>query len=216
VIIITGFHCICKALQVIYLTCTQQDCISVQLIFIWNIIRCRPQTYSATAGTAIRYRLYGLGIEFRWGMKLSAPVQIGPGAHPASCTTGTRSFPGVKRRGVALTAHPHLAPRLPLRAFVACSRLNITLLTGHKQGAVWFPQRKTLPRSNANFMISTVCILAVLLTKLYTPPFQLTDVKPKTSYSLKLPPMKKYLFWNFCSLASPLLPDRALTAEATK
>ena len=30
---------------------------------------------------------------------LSAPVQTGPGAHPASCTMGTRSLPGVKRPG---------------------------------------------------------------------------------------------------------------------
>ena len=29
----------------------------------------------------------------------SAPVQTGPGAHPASCTMGTGSFPGVKRPG---------------------------------------------------------------------------------------------------------------------
>ena len=31
------------------------------------------------------------------GANLSAPVQTGPGAHPASCTIGTGSFPGVKR-----------------------------------------------------------------------------------------------------------------------
>jgi len=29
----------------------------------------------------------------------SAPVQTGPGAHPASYTMGTGSFPGVKRLG---------------------------------------------------------------------------------------------------------------------
>jgi hypothetical protein len=28
--------------------------------------------------------------------RFSAPVQTGPGAHPASCTMGTGSFPGVK------------------------------------------------------------------------------------------------------------------------
>ena len=31
--------------------------------------------------------------------RFSAPVQTGPGAHPASCTMGTGSFPGVKRPG---------------------------------------------------------------------------------------------------------------------
>jgi hypothetical protein len=40
------------------------------------------------------------------GARFSAPVQTGPGAHPASCTTGTGSFPGVKSgRGVKLTHH---------------------------------------------------------------------------------------------------------------
>ena len=38
--------------------------------------------------------------------------QVGPGAHPASCTMGTRSFPGVKNGwGVTLTPHPLLVPR---------------------------------------------------------------------------------------------------------
>jgi hypothetical protein len=33
------------------------------------------------------------------GAGFSAPVQTGPGAHPASYTMGTRSFPGVKLPG---------------------------------------------------------------------------------------------------------------------
>ena len=45
------------------------------------------------------------------GARFSAPVQIGPGAHPASCTMGTGSFPGVKSgQGVTLTPHPLLVP----------------------------------------------------------------------------------------------------------
>jgi len=37
--------------------------------------------------------------------------QTGPGAHPAFCTMGTRSFPGVKSsRGMTLTPHPLLVP----------------------------------------------------------------------------------------------------------
>ena len=70
------------------------------------------------------------------GARFSAPVQTGPGAHPASCTMGTRSFPGVKQPGVVLTTHPHLAPRswkgraiplLTLWAFVSCYRENLYL-----------------------------------------------------------------------------------------
>ena len=38
--------------------------------------------------------------------------EFGLGAHPASCTMGTGSFPGVKcGRGVLLTTHPLLVPR---------------------------------------------------------------------------------------------------------
>jgi len=32
------------------------------------------------------------------GVKFSASVQTGPGAHPASCTMGTGVFPGAKER----------------------------------------------------------------------------------------------------------------------
>jgi hypothetical protein len=45
------------------------------------------------------------------GARFSVPVQTGPGVHPATCTVGTGSFPGVKRgRGVTLTPHPLLVP----------------------------------------------------------------------------------------------------------
>ena len=42
------------------------------------------------------YGLDGPGIEYRLGLRFSAPVQTGPGAHPASYTMDTGSFPGVK------------------------------------------------------------------------------------------------------------------------
>ena len=43
------------------------------------------------------------------GTRFSTPFQTGPGAHPASCTMGTGSFPGVKSGwGVTLTPHPLL------------------------------------------------------------------------------------------------------------
>ena len=51
------------------------------------------------------------GIESRWGRDFP-PVQTSPGAHPAFCTMGTGSFPGVKcGRGVLLTTHLLLVPR---------------------------------------------------------------------------------------------------------
>ena len=69
---------------------------------------CGP---GSVVGIATGYGLDGPGIESRWGRDFSAPVQTGPGAHTASCTVGTRSFPGVKNgRGVTLTPHPLLVP----------------------------------------------------------------------------------------------------------
>jgi hypothetical protein len=41
------------------------------------------------------------------GVRFSAPVQTGPGAHPASCTMGTWSFPVVESsQDMTLTPHP--------------------------------------------------------------------------------------------------------------
>jgi len=52
-------------------------------------------------GIATRYGLDGPEIEFLWGggATFYAPVQTGPGAHPASYTMGTGSLPAVKRPG---------------------------------------------------------------------------------------------------------------------
>jgi hypothetical protein len=60
------------------------------------------------------------------GARFSAPVHTGPGAHPASCTMGTGSFPEVESgRGVTLTSHPLLVPRSKIEAFVACKKGEI-------------------------------------------------------------------------------------------
>jgi len=53
----------------------------------------------SSVSIATRYGLDGLGIESRWGARFSAPVQTGPGTHPASYTVVTRSFPGYKVTG---------------------------------------------------------------------------------------------------------------------
>ena len=65
----------------------------------------------SSVGIATGYGLGGPGIESRWEARFSAPAQTGPGVHPASCTMGTGSFPGVKSGwGVTLTPHPLLVP----------------------------------------------------------------------------------------------------------
>ena len=79
-----------------------------------------------------------VGIATGWTVRGSNPggarfsaVQTGPGAHPASCTMGTGSFPGVESgRGVSSievqkqsTAIPLLSPR----AFVASKKCETYL-----------------------------------------------------------------------------------------
>jgi len=63
-------------------------------------------------GIAFGYGLDGLGIEFRWGARFFTPVQLVPGAHPASYPTGAGSFPGVKRLGRGVDQSTSLPPRL--------------------------------------------------------------------------------------------------------
>jgi hypothetical protein len=69
----------------------------------WFHLPLYPYTgRDSSVGIATRYWLDDPGIEYRWGARLFSPMQTGPGAHPASCTMGTGSFPGVKQpvRGV--------------------------------------------------------------------------------------------------------------------
>jgi hypothetical protein len=81
--------------------------------------------------------------------RFSAPVQTGPGAHPASCTMSTGSFLGVKSgRDVMLTPHPLLVPWSrkgiaipllplwavqPVQSFSACTWVYLTFTFTMKQ-----------------------------------------------------------------------------------
>ena len=65
----------------------------------------------SSVGIATELRAGRSGDRIAVVARFSAPVPTGPGAHPASCTMGTGSFPGVKYgRGVLLTTHPLLVP----------------------------------------------------------------------------------------------------------
>ena len=114
----------------------------------------------SVVGITTGYGLDGPGIESRWGARFSAPVQTGPGAHPA---LGTESFPGVKSgRGVTLTPHPLLVPwsrksraipLLPLWAVglyraSACTRVHFTvlLLRKYMEGSSPWPIVLHLPQ----------------------------------------------------------------------
>ena len=97
-------------------------------------------------------------------------VQTGPGAHPASCTMGTGSFPGVKSgRSLTLTPYPFLVPRSwkkgrsipllplcavrPVQRLSACTRVHFTLPQCLYKGALYLTsvpvQGCTLPYLSA-------------------------------------------------------------------
>jgi hypothetical protein len=66
-----------------------------------------------SVGIATRYWLDDQRDRIPVEVRFHAPVQTGPGAHPASYTIGTGSLSqGYSGRCVALTTHPHLAQRL--------------------------------------------------------------------------------------------------------
>jgi len=66
--------------------------------------------------------------------RFSASVQIGSGAHPASCTMGTGSFVGVKWPGRGIDHPPPSSAKVKEReelylylwAFMACHRVKFT------------------------------------------------------------------------------------------
>jgi hypothetical protein len=73
-------------------------------------------------------------------MVFSAPVQTGPGAHPATYAMGTGSFPGLKRLGRGVNHPPQslteVKEGVELWAFVACSRENFTFFNKRWAGPV--------------------------------------------------------------------------------
>ena len=78
-----------------------------EVLFRWG--------WDSSISIATCYGLDGPGIESWWGARFSAPVQTGPGAHPASCTVGTGSFLGVKWPGCGIDHPPPSSTRIKER-----------------------------------------------------------------------------------------------------
>ena len=75
-------------------------------MFVLHLAKSGP---GSSVGIATELRAGRSGDQIPVGARFPAHVQTGPGSHPASCTMGTGSFPGVKSgRGVTLTPHPLL------------------------------------------------------------------------------------------------------------
>ena len=110
------------------------------------------------------------------GARFSATVQTGTGAHPASCTMSTGSFPGVKNgRCVTLTPHPLLVlwsrksraiPLLPLwavrsvQSLSACTRVHFTL------PFICITNREILKSCFNSYHSDTYCISLHLITNI--------------------------------------------------
>ena len=98
--------------------------------------KCGP---SSSVGIATELRAGRSAIESRWGWDFPS-VQTGPGAHPASCTKGTGSFPG--GRGGRGPRKSRAIPLLTLRAFVACKKGEDLPTFLHKFNFPLFVQRE--------------------------------------------------------------------------
>ena len=81
-------------------------CVFIAVHFIWcgyHVFNIFSNVgWDSSVSVTTRYRLDGPGNESQWGVRVSEPVQSGPGAHPASCTMGIKLFLGVKQpvRGI--------------------------------------------------------------------------------------------------------------------
>ena len=131
----------------------------------------------------------------------SAPVQTGPGAHPASCTMGTGSFTGVKSgRGVTLTPHTLLVPWSrkgraipllplwavrPVQSLSACSRVRFTLLQCLFKGA--------------RYLTSVSVQGALYLTSV---PVQRCTLPYRLDYHLRLAFLTRHITFNFSYMSS--------------
>jgi hypothetical protein len=92
------------------------------------------------------------------GARFSAPGQTGPGAHQASCTVGTGSFPGVESgRGVTLTPHPLLVPRSKKKRSIAVPLLSLRVFVVYKKGETYCsPHMFTYPCSGWHWSASVL------------------------------------------------------------
>jgi hypothetical protein len=78
---------------------------------IYRLLLQRSCGPGSSVGIATELRAGRSGDRIPVDARFSAPVQTGPGAHSASCTMGTGSFPGVESgRSVTLNPHPLLVP----------------------------------------------------------------------------------------------------------
>jgi len=127
--------------------CTESQCLYKGALYLYLTSTMRFFSSFLSPNPLSLLRLYlragRSGDRIPLGARFSTPVQIGPGAHPSSCTMGTGSFPGAKSGwSVTLTPHPLLVPWSrksraipllplwdvrPVQSLSACTRVHFTL-----------------------------------------------------------------------------------------
>ena len=118
-----------RVMQLLYLCCSSYTLHPA--CFELRLRQLLPSSTSETWTTGWTVRGSNPG-----GSRISAPIQTGPGAHPASYTMGTGSFPEVKHPGRDDDHPPPSSAEVKERvelylyshfwAFVVCFRFNFT------------------------------------------------------------------------------------------
>jgi hypothetical protein len=99
---------VCSCFAPIAINVTNRNKIQKHAVHYLSKLICNRVVYyyyccccgsSSSVGIATELRAGRYGDRIPVGVRFFAHVQTGPGAHPASCTMGTGSFPGVKRPG---------------------------------------------------------------------------------------------------------------------
>ena len=114
----SGFPMLCMCLSSHLLSAPSCHIAFCIIVFSW--LNCGPLY-------RLSYGLDGPGSN-AGGDEIFPPVQTGPGAHPASCTMGTGSFPGVKcgRGRAADHSHPSSAAVMEQYSYTSTHTLGHT------------------------------------------------------------------------------------------
>ena len=135
------------------------------------------------------------------GARFSAPVQTGPGAHPASCTMGTGPFRGVKRPGRGADHPPYLS--VEVLNWVGLGTL--VAYTGKTFTSPFFCKPETLDCETSSRRSSVAFWMPFCLVTPPTPPKSLS-----LSYFIKKNYSCMYVTIMFCILVTKygLRPQR--------
>ena len=135
---------------------------------IWH----SPHHRDSSVGTATRYGMKSPEIETQCGARFSAPLQTGRGAHTASYTMGTGSFPGGKAAGAWRRPPTQSSAEVKGRVDILSASVNRAILqhlffwlgnTGADVAAILLPTLKSFSSNGAvDWNTTGICCERVL------------------------------------------------------